>query len=168
MPFRCNCNPLRMASLLSTHTHKHRLQRSADRTCAFLGGARTSPAVCAGRMQEEGDEEEGRRRRRGGGHLQTHLADNQIRVSARYITDKLFIKQKARVAAGGPRAARRRRPPELKGRGEKGSGGKAHAAFKGPSLHSQNRETGTSVGVSFEKKNPFIAQRSTWGGARAG
>lgn len=58
------------------------------------------------------------------GHLQTHLADNQIKVAARYITDKLFIKHKSRVASGGPGEVRWR-PSELKG-----SGGKIRA--KGP------------------------------------
>lgn len=53
--------------------------------------------------------------RRGDGHLQTHLADNQISVRARYITDKLFIKQRGRVAAVGPLVGRWRMS-ELKGR----------------------------------------------------
>lgn len=54
-----------------------------------------------------GGESETEERRRGAdSHLQTHLVDNQIRAGIQYITDKLFIKQKARIAVE-PRKIRR-------------------------------------------------------------
>lgn len=34
-----------------------------------------------------------------GSYLRTHITDNQIIASIQYITDKLFIKQKAWIAA---------------------------------------------------------------------
>lgn len=100
MPFRCNCKPLRIAPPSSiparvdtrrahqhTHTHTWRGGRG--------GKERVEYHFTVASADSEMEGEKGR----AGSHLHTHLADNQIRAGVQYITDKLFIKQKAWIAA---------------------------------------------------------------------
>lgn len=86
MLFRCNCKPLRIAPASSSlHTYVH------------------APKM---HVQAARDGETDSERESGGSHLSTHFTDNQIKAGIQYITDKLFIKQKAWIAAQ-PRLRRR-------------------------------------------------------------